>query len=174
MSPTASVGGLRSQDSSRRGIPLNLNERSDLIARYAAGYDEVLDSLSNATDADLDRDPPDGGWSPRKIIHHLADSEMTSAIRLRRLLAEDSPMIQGYDEEEFARRLHYERPIETSLQALKASRDSTVSLLECLSDEEWQRAGSHSESGAYSVQDWLRIYANHAHDHANQIRKARG
>ena len=153
---------------------MKLDDRSDLIARYAAGYDEILDSLSNATDVDLDRNPSEGEWSPRQIIHHLADSEMTSAIRLRRLLAEDSPIIQGYDEEEFARRLHYERPIETSLQALKASRDSTVSLLECLSDEEWQRAGSHSESGSYSVHDWLRIYANHAHDHANQIRKARG
>lgn len=152
---------------------LTADERTDLIARYAAGYDEILDSLSNATDQDLDRKPSGGEWSPRQIIHHLADSEMTSAIRLRRLLAEDSPMIQGYDEAEFARRLHYERPIESSLQALKASRESTVSLLRCLSDQEWERAGTHTESGSYSVEDWLQIYASHAHDHADQIRQAR-
>lgn len=152
---------------------MTADERTDLIARYAAGYDEILDSLSSATDQDLDRNSSEGEWSPRQIIHHLADSEMTSAIRLRRLLAEDSPVIQGYDEAEFARRLHYERPIESSLQALKASRESTVSLLGCLTDQEWQRTGTHSESGSYSVEDWLRIYASHAHDHADQIRKAR-
>lgn len=149
------------------------NERTDLIARYAAGYGEILQALSNATDAELDRRPSETEWSPRQIIHHLADSEMTSAIRLRRLLAEDSPTIQGYDEAEFARRLHYERPIEGSLQALKASRESTVSLLDCLTEEEWQRTGTHTESGSYSVEDWLRIYASHAHDHADQIRRIR-
>lgn len=152
---------------------MTADERTDLIARYSAGYDEILDSLSNATDQELDRNSSDGEWSPRQIIHHLADSEMTSAIRLRRLLAEDSPMIQGYDEAEFARRLHYERPIESSLQALKASRESTVSLLECLTDQEWLRSGTHAESGSYSVEGWLQIYANHAHDHADQIRQAR-
>lgn len=149
------------------------DERADLIARYSAGYDEVLASLNNASDADLDRTPSEGEWTPRQIIHHLADSEMTSAIRLRRLLAEDSPVIQSYDEEAFARQLHYERPIETSLQVLKVTRESNASLLQCLTDEEWQRAGTHSESGSYSVEDWLRIYAGHAHDHAEQIRRAR-
>jgi hypothetical protein len=49
---------------------------------------------------------------------------MTSAIRLRRLLAEDHPVIAGYDEEEFARRLHYERPIAGALQGLAAARAS--------------------------------------------------
>jgi isopenicillin N synthase-like dioxygenase len=35
------------------------------------------------------------------------------------------------------------------------------------------RAGTHTESGRYSVEDWLRIYAAHAHNHAAQIRRAR-
>jgi hypothetical protein len=34
-------------------------------------------------------------------------------------------------------------------------------------------AGTYSESGAYTVEDWLRIYGVHAHDHADQIRRAR-
>ena len=69
-------------------------------------------------DAELDARPADGGWTPREVVHHVADSEMTSAIRLRRLIAEDDPLIVGYDGDEFARRLHYaERPIEPALAA---------------------------------------------------------
>jgi DinB superfamily len=106
-------------------------------------------------------------------VHHLADSEMTSAIRLRRLIAEDEPTIVGYDEAEFARRLFYDRPIEASLEALRASRRTTAQILERLSDEQWTRSGTHTESDGYGVETWLEIYANHAHDHADQIRRAR-
>ena len=98
---------------------------------------------------------------------------MTSAIRLRRLLVEDRPTIAGYDQDEFARRLYYDRPIGASLGAFKAARDSTAQILRRLTDEEWGRAGTHTESGRYGVVDWLRIYAVHAHDHAQQIRRAR-
>ena len=35
---------------------------------------------------------------------------------------------------------------------------------------EWSRSGTHSGSGAYAVDDWLRIYANHSHERADQIR----
>ena len=40
----------------------------------------------------------DEGWSPRMVVHHLADSESNSYLRLRKLLAEDRPIVQGYDE----------------------------------------------------------------------------
>src|SRR5579883_1572222 len=117
----------------------------------------------------LHMDHAEGGWTPRQIVHHLADSETTSAIRLRRLLAENQPVIQGYDEELFARKLHYDRPIGASLELLRAVRAASAELLDWLTEEEWTREGTHSEQGSYSVEDWLRIYAAHAHDHAAQI-----
>ncbi len=82
-------------------------------------------------------------------------------------------MIQGYDEPEYARRLHYDRPIAPSLAVLRAVREASLHLLEALTPAEWDRSGSHSESGRYAVDDWLRIYASHSHDHADQIRRAR-
>jgi hypothetical protein len=154
-------------------------ERDVLLDRYRAGTDDVRAAVAGLTDADLDRRPPPdvepNGWSARQIVHHLADSEMTSAIRLRRLLAEDAPAIAAYDEAEFARRLHYdERPIAASLDAMAAARETSAQILETLDEDEWHRAGTHSEVGRYSVEDWLRIYADHAHDHADQIRRAIG
>lgn len=148
--------------------------RDALIAKYRDGYQAVVDALAGATDAELDRVPAPGKWTARQIVHHLADSEMTSAIRLRRLIAEDRPLIAGYDQEEFARRLHYDRPIEASLLALRAARETTAEILERLPEADWAREGTHSESGAYGVLTWLEIYARHAHGHADQIRRARG
>jgi hypothetical protein len=149
-------------------------ERTTLINDYRGGYEAVAAALEGATDAELDRVPEDGdGWTARMVVHHLADSEATAYIRLRRLIAETDPAIIGYDEGEFARRLHYDRPLASSLAVLQGVRAGSLSLLESLSDAEWDRAGTHSESGPYSVDQWLRIYVRHPHEHADQIRRAR-
>ena len=116
---------------------------------------------------------PPGKWSAREVVHHLADSEMTAAIRARLLVAVDRPHIVGFDQDEFARRLHYDRPIEASLETFKAARQSTAELLERLSGAEWAREGTHTEHGRYTLERWLEIYAAHAHKHAEQILVAR-
>ena len=147
-------------------------ERLDLMAEYRAGAATVDAALAGVTDEELDRHPIDG-WSARQVVHHLADSESMAYVRLRRLIAEDDPLIQGYDEPEWARRLHYDRPIEPSLTLLRAVRAASLQLLETLEPSEWGRTGTHTESGPYSVEGWLRIYAAHPRDHADQIRAAR-
>jgi hypothetical protein len=152
---------------------MDRSERLRLIQQYRDGPRIVREALQGAGDAELDARPAPGKWSAREVVHHLADSEMTSAIRLRRLLAEDRPQIQGYDQEEFARRLHYGRPIQASLQAFAAARETTADLLDRMSDADWAREGTHSESGRYTAEGWLAIYAAHAHNHAEQIRRAR-
>jgi DinB family protein len=150
------------------------DERRALLDRYATGVAAVDQALAGATDADLDRRPAaEGEWSAREIVHHLADSESMASIRLRRLIAEDDPLIQGYDEPEWARRLHYERAIEPSMAVLRAVRAASLQLLLSLGEDEWLRTGTHSESGPYSVEGWLGIYASHPQDHADQIRRAR-
>ena len=149
-------------------------ERRDLIATYAAGYDEVMNALDRFPADSLGAHPIPGKWSAREIIHHLGDSESTSAWRLRKLLVEDNPLIQGYDQDAFASRLKYnERDMAPALEAFRYARQSTVQVIELMTDEDWQRAGTHSESGRYTTEDWLKIYAAHAHNHAAQIRSLR-
>ncbi|HEY8462150.1 MAG TPA: DinB family protein, partial [Blastocatellia bacterium] len=122
------------------------SERNELIARYAAGYDEVISALEGFPKEKLTANLIPGKWSAAEIVQHLADSEMTSAIRLRRLLVEDQPVIQGYDEALFARRLHYnERDIAPALEAFRGARATTLQLLERMTEEDWRREGTHTE-----------------------------
>jgi len=147
--------------------------RDRLVNRYKDGYRVVKAALEGATDAELDASPAPGKWTAREIVHHLADSEMTSAIRLRLLVAETNAQIRPYDQELFARTLHYDRPIASSLLAFQAARSSTGDLLDRLTDAEWAKVGSHPEHDRYSVERWLEVYAAHAHNHAEQITRAR-
>ena len=151
---------------------MNRQEREQRIAQYAAGYDQVAQALQGFPAGGLTAHPVPGKWSAAEIVHHLADSESTSALRLRKLLAEQHPVIQGYDEARYATVLRYnQREIAPSLDAFRAARATTAQLLPKLSDADWAREGWHSESGRYSVETWLQIYAVHAHNHAAQIRR---
>lgn len=153
---------------------MTAEEKEQLISQYAAGYDEVVKSLEGFPADQLTAHPISGKWSASEIVQHLADSEMNSAIRLRRLLAEDQPVIQGYDQEDYATRFNYnERDIAPALDAFRGARATTAQILSRMSDEDWKREGSHSESGLYTPEHWLKIYAAHAHNHASQIRRLR-
>ncbi len=147
--------------------------RNRLVAQYKEGYRAVAEAVAGATDVELDARPAPGKWSAREIVHHLADSEMNSAMRLRALVASDRPAIVGYDQDEYARKLHYNRPIAAALAAFKAARETTAELLDRLTEADWQREGTHTEHGRYGMDTWLGIYGPHAHDHAAQIRRAR-
>jgi len=149
------------------------SKRQAMIEQYRRGYQEVAEAIAGATEAELDARPAPGKWTAREIVHHLADSEMTSAIRMRNLIATDNVAIVGYDQEVFAKRLHYDRPIAASLAAFKAARETTAEILDRLSEDDWKREGTHTEHGRYGMDTWLAIYAVHAHDHAQQIRRAR-
>jgi DinB superfamily len=149
-------------------------KRKTLIGQYRDGYNAVAETLLKITDEELDARPAPDKWSVREIVHHLGDSEMIAGVRLRMLLGQDRPTIQGYDQDEFARRLKYDRPYATSLELFRYARESTAELLERLMPADWLREGTHTELGPYNVEKWLEIYAAHAHKHATQIRAARG
>jgi len=148
----------------------------DKISAYRSATQEFVDVASSLTSDDLDRAPaePDG-WTPRMVVHHMADSETNSYVRLRRLLAEPAgAAIHGYDEEQWAAALHYDRPVEISLAVVRAVRDSSAELLDRITPLDLARTGVHTDSGSYALADWLDIYVSHAADHAQQIRAALG
>ena len=153
---------------------MQTEERQALIDRYAAGFDEVKSALEGFPEEMLTAKPFAGKWSAAEIVQHLADSEMTSALRLRKLLAENFPVIFGYDQDTYATRMFYnERDIAPALDAFRGARATSLQLLQRLSETDWEREGWHTEHGRYTVEKWLEIYAAHAHGHADQIRKLR-
>lgn len=149
-------------------------KRAKLIKKYAAGYDEVARALEGLPARKLTARPFRGKWTAAEIVHHLADSEMTGAVRLRLLLAEDGPVIHAYDQDAFVAHLRYnERDIAPALEAFRAARSTTVQLLERMTAKDWARQAWHSENGAYGTERWLEIYVVHAHNHAKQIARLR-
>lgn len=151
-------------------MPLTQTERDELIHRYATGAAKLKAAFEKIPEKARQWRPAPGKWSAHEVVCHAADSETIAAMRIRFLLSEKDPVIQGYDQAQWARDFEYHRlPAGPALAAVEAVRANTVPLLRVLSEREWQKTGRHSESGGYAAEDWLRIYAEHLEKHSRQI-----
>ena len=149
-------------------------ERVELIARYRSGHEALQGALRGLDPSALDWRPSPEAWCIRDVVHHVADAEMTGAVRLRRLLTEEAPFLPAFDEEVYRERLGYAtRPIEPALDGVRAAHTTTAELLDRLTAADWGRSGTHSEEGPYSLERWLSFHAAHTHEHAAQIRQLR-
>lgn len=151
-------------------MSLSAAERERLIAQYAAGPARLRAALATVPAEAMRWRPAPGEWSAHEVVCHCADSETNSYARIRFLLTEKDPVIQGYDQEQWARDLDYHAmPLDPALATVAAVRDNTTALIRRLPESAWARAGRHTESGHYSAEDWLKIYADHLEGHARQI-----
>lgn len=147
-------------------------ERNSLIERYAAGPARLLSVLADVPAPAMQWRPAPGKWSVHEVIVHCADSETNSHMRLRYLLAEDNPVIVGYNQDRWATSLDYHaHPLEPAVATIVSVRANTVPLLRRLPEAAWARMGTHTESGRYGVEDWLRLYADHLEVHERQVRR---
>jgi len=148
----------------------------EFAAQYLNSTKAFLDLVESLSTDQLDVANSEG-WNARQVIHHVADSEAQSYARLRRLVAEPGTTIQGYDESIWAENpiLGYKtHDIDSSIAVFKAVRQSSYELLLRIEDSLLDNKGIHTESGEYSVRDWLNSYINHPIDHANQIKEIFG
>ena len=147
-------------------------ERERRIQQYARGPARLRAALTQVPDTAVRWRPAPGRWSAHEVVCHCADSELNAAARLRYLVSEKEPVVLGYDQDEWARVFDYHaHPLEPALAAVDAVRANTVPVLHRLTEEMWAREGRHTQSGRYTVVDWLRIYSDHLEKHSRQIEK---
>jgi hypothetical protein len=146
------------------------SEREALIQRYEEGPGKLRAAFARVPKEAVKWRPAEGKWSAHEVVVHCGDSETNAAMRIRYLLAENKPVISGYDQAHWARKLDYHTlPLEPALAAVEAVRANTAALLRQLPEAAWQAEGIHSESGRYTAEDWLKSYAEHVEKHSRQI-----
>ena len=153
-------------------MALHRAKRDALVQQYADGPARLRAALAKVPTQALKWRPAPKEWSAHEIVCHCADSETNSYARVRFVVAEKDPLIQGYDQDHWATFFDYHTlPIEPALAVVEAVRVSTTALIRRLPEEAWARAGRHTESGRYTTEDWLQIYADHLEGHAQQIER---
>lgn len=138
---------------------------ADLLAGMAQAPGRIGKAVRSVAGRDAD------GWSASEIAAHLADIEVGIGWRMRQILAEDSPMLQPFDQDAWAKALRYdERDTETSLAAYAAERALNVEIMGRLDEAGWNRMYRHPEFGNRTLRVLVEHIADHDLAHLHQIR----
>lgn len=132
----------------------------------------VREVVARVPDQALGTPEGPGKWSIREVVRHLADSEIVWAFRLRMVLGQERPELQGYDQDAWAERLRYtEADVGTAMEEFQVIRRGNLRMLEGLPAADLRRVGVHAERGEESVEHMIRLYAGHDLVHLRQMRR---
>lgn len=142
----------------------------DPFAVLHATPDELRKAIAGLTAAQLKRPEAPGKWSILQVVQHLTHAELVGAFRYRMILAQDQPILVGYDQELWVERLGFAGlDAEPALEEFGLLRRGDLRMLEASSPAQRRRAGLHTERGEESVTQMLRNYAGHDLVHLRQI-----
>jgi uncharacterized damage-inducible protein DinB len=144
-----------------------LNTIKELPAKIAA-------AVAGLDESQLDTPYRPGGWTVRQTVHHIADSHINSYCRFKLALTEDeAPTIRPYYEDRWAELGDSKLPIDVSLKIIDGVHARWVSMLDAMSDEDYDREFVHPETGNWKLGDVLALYAWHSKHHTAHITRLR-
>jgi|GEM_PF-113982 len=135
----------------------------------------ILPFNLRAAAARLDEDALDtpirpNAWTPRQIIHHLADGNSVMADRVRLILTEEQPPVKTFDENLWAELADSKTaPIEESLRILDGVHARLARLLASRPYEDAKREMFHPEQGLVKLDRLLSYLDWHGRHHTAQI-----
>jgi len=118
----------------------------------------------------LSAHPAPGEWCAKEVIGHLIEAERRGfAGRIRTILVEVNPTLEGWDPDEVARaRKDCARPIAELLAELGEIRPQSAALVRGLHDADLARAALHPKVGRISISDILQEWVHHDRNHIKQ------
>lgn len=147
----------------------NHEQRQSKIAQIRGLPPIIRSAVSGLNDKQLDTPYRDGGWTPRQVVHHVADSHMNAFLRFRWLVTEENPTIKTYDQDLWAALPDSTLPVDSSMKIIEGLHHRWAAFLESLPEEAWSRKGMHLDHGEVTLDDLLEIYSGHGAHHAGQI-----
>ncbi len=137
-----------------------------LIDRYSCGGAILAYAIAGLTPEQEAARPGPGAWSIAELAAHLLDADLVLADRMKRVIAEDDPVLQAFDEVAWVSRLDYQGTTAAeAVEILSVNRRWMTRILRGLSVADFRRAGQHTERGRVTLADLLATVTNHIDHH---------
>ena len=145
-----------------------------MIDEYVRGAAIPAAAIRGLTAGDLDALPVAGTWSIRQIVLHLMDSDLIAADRMKRIIAEDSPALIGFDESAFAQKLFYtDLDASAAAELFRRNRLLMAEILKRLPDSAYLRMGVHNQRGRITLEQMVELSVRHLDHHMKFLKHKR-
>jgi uncharacterized damage-inducible protein DinB len=153
---------------------MHSSPRSVRINAYVDALQRLRAAVSDFTRPQLIARPIPGKWSTLEVVCHLVDSEQAWCHRLKRVIAEEQPLVIGYDESRFSATLAYQdHDLDEELALLEGMRRQMALILHRLPESVWSRTCVHSERGLMTLEEMLQAEIDHVPYHIEYILEKR-
>src|SRR5262245_52477502 len=123
-----------------------------MIQDYKNGAAKLRAAVAGMNREQLSARPVPGKWSTLEVLCHIADFEPIYADRMKRVIAEDGPLLLPGDPDQFQARLAYaNRDAAEELTLIETCRSQMMRILSTLSERDFERTGKHSIDGPLSL-----------------------
>lgn len=157
-----------------RNYEVSSQARRERIVTIADLPDNVASAVAGLSETQIDTPYRDGGWTVRQTVHHIADSHANSLTRFKLALTEDEPpTIRPYYEERWAELADNKLPVAVSLKMIDAIHLRWSALLDSMTDADFELTFIHPETGVWTLDAALALYAWHSKHHTAHINKLR-
>lgn len=147
--------------------------REDFIQTIRDLPAKMRSAVEGLSEEQLDTPYRDGGWTLRQTVHHVADSHINSLCRFKLALTEDAPTIRPYHEDRWAELGDSRMPVDVSLNIIEGIHTRWASLLESMTEADYEREFVHPDTGTWKLGDVLGLYAWHSLHHTAHITSTR-
>lgn len=145
-----------------------------LMEEYSEDYALLRAAVEGLSEKELHFQPSPGKWSIHQIVIHVTDDEILSTHRLRKVLAEEEPLLLSFDQEAWVDNLGYERlNRDQHLLLFQMLRVSMLPLLENLTLGQLERVGKYPDGVRYTFKELLQLRVQHVRDHLAQIERVK-
>ena len=153
---------------------LTEQDRQKLIEAIRRLPEDLASAVDSLSDGELDTPYRDGGWTPRQVVHHLADSHLNAFVRMKLMLTEDRPTLKPYNQDAWAATKDCAgMPVSPSIAILTGLHERWVALLKSVPADAWARTAFHPEDGDVTLEGLLKTYAKHGERHLQHILSVR-
>jgi uncharacterized damage-inducible protein DinB len=144
----------------------NSHPYSAAIDAYERGPSTLRNAAHGLTPEQLNTRIAPGTWSIQEVIVHMVDSDQAATHRMRRIAAEELPLLVSYDENAFIAQLRNDAmDASEALELFDANRRFTARWLRTLEPAAFERAGIHTQRGKITLGAILEIYIKHLDNH---------
>jgi hypothetical protein len=159
---------------------------AELVRRFSVGVENFDVRVATLSERQVDtaflESAGIGTWPVRVLLGHLADAEMLFVMRMRRVVGEDGPVFEVWDENSYIDRGMYAgsdrpqgehapvvtrpQPAGAFIATVHTLRRWTGEWLASLTDAAWTRTGMHPQRGPQTLRTILEYDVMHLERHA--------